>query len=76
MKSIEQVFAEIAAMQDPEWDGRCLCTECYWNMWSPSKRPDNSQCASESLSDTKMIPNTEECPSYRSFQVACGCPKE
>jgi len=55
-----------------DWNWKCSCTDCYWNMYHPTKRPDRTDCVSESLADTKMAPNTKECPSYWSYEEACG----
>lgn len=72
MSDIERVFAKIAAVQDPEWGGKCTMIECYWNLYHPENRSDRSECTSESLTDTKMIPSTCQCPSYWSYAEACG----
>lgn len=74
LNDFERVFQEIAEVQG-EWNGSCTCKECYWNMWHPTKRPDQKTCVSESLADTKMEPNTTDCPSYWSFVDACGVAK-
>lgn len=74
MNDFERLFTKIAKMQGTEWDFQCSCKDCYWNMWS-TNRSDSFGCVSESLGDTKMNPNTKECPSYWSYQVACGCDK-
>ena len=74
MNSIEEVFRRISATQDPNWNGECSCTDCYWNMWHPD-RTDTTTCVSESLGDTKMMPDTTDCPSYWSYEVACGIGK-
>ena len=73
--SLEKMTELIAITQDNEWDGRCNRAECYWNMNSPIKNPDDFQCVSESLCDTKMVPDTTDCPSYWDYEVACGCKK-
>lgn len=73
--SLERVMELISVTQDSEWDGRCNRTECYWNMNSPVKNPNDFQCVSESLCDMKMVPDTEGCPSYWNYEVACGCKK-
>lgn len=75
LDDMDRVFAKIAEMQG-DWDGKCSCTECYWNMYHPIKREDRNECVSESLSDTKMAPNTKKCQSYWSYEEACGKPKE
>jgi hypothetical protein len=72
MNDIEAVFAKIAEVQDSSWNGKCTKLDCYWNMWNPKNYPEDSQCTSESLADTRMIPNTCQCPSYWSYAVACG----
>jgi hypothetical protein len=74
LEDMERVFKQIAETQG-EWDGQCSCTDCYWNMYHPIKRAERTDCTSESLSDTKMAPNTKECPSYWSFEEACGVSK-
>ncbi|MEC0241998.1 hypothetical protein P4H66_19530 [Paenibacillus dokdonensis] len=75
LEDMNRVFAKIDEMQG-DWDGKCSCKECYWNMYHPTKRPDRTICVSESLSDTKMAPNSKECPSYWSYVEAVGKPKE
>jgi len=74
LDDMDRVFSKISEMQG-DWDGQCSCTECYWNMYHPIRNEDRNECVSESLSDTKMAPNTRECPSYWSFEEACGEPK-
>lgn len=74
LDELDQMMTKIAEMQG-DWDGRCSCTDCYWNMYHPTKRADNIQCVSESLCDTVMTPNTKECPTYWSYEIACGKPK-
>ncbi|GAV11460.1 hypothetical protein PBN151_1389 [Paenibacillus sp. NAIST15-1] len=76
MNDIERVMRKICETQDDSWNGECSCLDCYWNMNHPTKRPDDKQCVSEDLADTRMIPNTVECPSYWSFTFACGVSKE
>lgn len=70
-----RVMAMIIAVQDPAWDMKCDMKECYWNMHHPQQRPDRSECTSESLADTRMIPNTCQCPLYWSYAEACGLSK-
>lgn len=75
IESLERVMELIATTQDSEWDGRCNRSECYWNMNSSVKSLDDFQCVSESLCDTKMVPDTVDCPSYWDYEIACGCKK-
>lgn len=75
LPGFEEVFTKIAETQDSEWNFQCSCKECYWNFWEPELRPDRTDCVSESLGDMKMQPNTTECPSYWSYEVACGVAK-
>jgi len=74
MNDIKRVMQQIEEIQG-DWDGKCSCTECYWNMYHPHKREDRRECVSESLADTKMIPNSDKCPSYWSYAEACGVSK-
>lgn len=74
-KPIEEVMTAIVETQGEEWDGLCDRKECYWNMFHPIRNPEDRQCVSESLTDTKMIPNTANCPGYWGYEVACGCKK-
>lgn len=74
LDDMERVMRQAAEIQG-EWDWKCSCTECYWNMYHPTKGPDRNECVSESLADTKMMPNSTECPSYWSYATACGRPK-
>lgn len=74
LDDFDKLFQTIAEVQG-DWNGLCSCKDCYWNMWHPTKRSDNTACVSESLADTKMEPNTTECPSYWSFEEACGVVK-
>ncbi|MGN4291047.1 hypothetical protein [Bacillus cereus group sp. MYBK87-2] len=69
----EALFTKIAQVQGGQ-DLTCSCTECYWNMYSPS-RPNSKSCTSESLADFKMTPNSTDCKSYWSYTEACGHPK-
>lgn len=61
-------------------DLKCICTECYWNMYNPKSEHWNDersmQCVSESLSDFKMTPNSTKCNGYWSYEDACGHKKE
>lgn len=70
------MFNKIGKTQGENFDGKCSCKECYWNMWSPNRKnfsDENSmQCVSESLADFKMTPNSLECKGYWSFEEACG----
>ncbi|OMF70555.1 hypothetical protein BK142_23735 [Paenibacillus glucanolyticus] len=75
LDELDRVFTQIAETQDNNWDGQCSCSDCYWNMYDPIKRAERTDCVSESLSDTKMAPNTKDCPSYWSYTEACGEPK-
>lgn len=57
----------------------CSIKECYWNMWSPRDGYNNEesmQCVSESLTNFKMTPNSEECQGHWDYEVACGHKKE
>lgn len=77
---IEELLIEIQKTQGT-WDGKCNETNCYWNMWHPKwahGRLDNEEskiCVSESLTDTKMEPNSKKCPGYYDYHEACGCKK-
>lgn len=73
-KDFEEVLRKIGEVQDPEWDGRCTQTDCYWNL---ACLPFNDKarenfCVSESLSEVKVFPNTKECPSYWCVKDAIG----
>ncbi|HHQ8913456.1 TPA: hypothetical protein ACSVZR_003718 [Bacillus cereus] len=69
----EALFTKIAHVQGNQ-DLTCSCTECYWNMYSPS-RPNSKDCTSESLADFKMTHNSTEFKGYWDYTEACGHPK-
>ena len=75
MKEIDELMAEIGDVQEGQ-DLKCICTECYWNMYNPkSDRYNNEaskQCVSESLPEFKMTPNSTKCKGYWSYEDACG----
>jgi hypothetical protein len=74
---IEKLLNQIEQVQG-DWDFRCSRIECYWNLWHPNSMWNNDEskvCVSESLRDTKMIPNSKSCPSYWDYEDACGCKK-
>lgn len=65
--------------QNKNWNGKCLCTDCYWNMWFPKKyksidysTEDSKVCVSESLDEIKMQPNTNKCHGYMSYKEFIG----
>jgi hypothetical protein len=78
LKEIEELFLEINKVQEGQ-DLSCTCTDCYWNMFHPSSKffdKDASKiCVSESLTEFKMTPNTEQCNGFYSYTEACGHPK-
>jgi hypothetical protein len=79
MLEIAEMLLQINEVQEGQ-DLKCSCKECYWNLWSPNHKNYNNEksmlCVSESLTDFKMTPNSEECKGFWSYKEACGHKKE
>ena len=77
IKEIDDMCKEIQKIQG-EWDGRCKCIECYWNLWHPTaaegryNNEESKVCISENLTEIKMKPDTITCHGYLSHEVFCG----